>query len=243
MVRFEQLGHVADRPAAVAVPAGAGAVAERLRAFRPSADGSGYGRGDGIAVFHRLYLAVAEAVGGQGCGASAGREPFGALAVALVERYLCAVEAAAAGRRAPDCWRPLFQYRRHPGVRQAQFALAGLHAHTAHDLPLAVVDTCRTLRCAPADLEEGFQRVADLLLMIEERTGDELMPGPEVLEVSDPLVHLLGSWNAERAHEAAWSSVLVLWRLRDVPALAEEFRQRMDAGAGLVGRCLLTPCG
>ncbi|WNI25909.1 DUF5995 family protein [Streptomyces sp. ITFR-16] len=243
MAQFEQLEHGTGRPAAVAGPAGAGTVAARLRASGPPGDGSGDGSGDGIEVFHQMYLAAAEEVAGPGAGAAPGREPIGPLAVRLVERYLAAVEAAAAGRRAPDCWRPLLQYRRHPGVRPVQFALAGLNAHTGHDLALAVIDTCRTLRCAPADLEEEFERAGDLLLRIEERIDDELMPGPETLEVGDPLLHLLGSWNPERAREAAWSSVLVLWRLRDVPTLAEEFRRRTDAGAGLVGRCLLTPCG
>lgn len=226
MAQFEQWDPVADGPVAEGARAGADTVRARMRSFRPPA-----GRGeDGIAVFHRVHLAVLDAHGGQASGA---------LAVRLSQRYLSAVGSTAPGHRTPDCWRPLFQYRRHPGVQPLQFALAGLNAHAGHDLPLAVVDTCRTLRCAPADLEEEFDRVGDLLLMLEERIGEDLMPeGPAV---TDPLTHLVGSWNLERAREAAWSAARVLWRLRDVPSLAAEFEQRLDAGAGLVGRCLLTP--
>ena len=33
----------------------------------------------------------------------------------------------------------------------------------------------------------------------------------------------------------------MLWQLRELPSLAEEFTQRLDAGVGLVTRCLLTP--
>ncbi|SCF60320.1 hypothetical protein GA0115254_10663 [Streptomyces sp. Ncost-T10-10d] len=68
------------------------------------------------------------------------------------------------------------------------------------------------------------------------------MPGPDLLELADPINHPLGSWSPEPAREAAWSAALVLWRLRDVPLLAEEFRKPRDAGAGPAGRCLLTPC-
>lgn len=98
-----------------------------------------------------------------------------------------------------------------------------------HGVCLAVLDT-----------QAGA--VGGLLMMLEERIGEDLMPGPERREVTDPLTHLVGSWNLERACAASWSAARVLWRLRDVPSLAAEFGQRLDAGAGLVGRCLLTPC-
>ncbi|MFF2326443.1 MULTISPECIES: DUF5995 family protein [unclassified Streptomyces] len=213
-------------------------VIERMRAL-----GSAWPREDGVEVFNRVYLAVTETIGGRiDDGAFRDRRATATLDVRFAERYLFAVDAATAGHRTPDCWRPLFQYRRHPGVRPLQFALAGINAHIGHDLALAVVDTCHTLGCAPPDLEEDFDRVGDLLVALEEQIREDLMPGPDLLELADPLTHLLGSWSLERAREAAWSASLVLWRLRDVPLLAEEFRKRMDSGAGLVGRCLLTPC-
>lgn len=81
-----------------------------------------------------------------------------------------------------------------------------------------------------------------LLLMLVERIGEDLTRGPARLKVSDPLTHLVGSRNLERACEASWSAARVLWRLRDVPLPAAEFGQRLDAWAGLVGRWLLTPC-
>ncbi|WSY36466.1 DUF5995 family protein [Streptomyces sp. NBC_00887] len=199
--------------------------------------------GDGVAVFNQVYLTVTEAVSGRTeDGSLPDRDTVSALDVRFAERYLTAVDTAAAGGRPPACWRPLFQLRRHPGVRPLQFALAGINAHIGHDLAVAVVDTCRTLGCAPADLEEEFDRVGDLLVMLEEQIREELMPGPDLLEVADPLTHLAGSWSLERAREASWSAARMLWRLRGVPLLAEEFRARTDAGIGLVGRILLTPC-
>ncbi|MFG3528170.1 DUF5995 family protein [Streptomyces sp. NPDC047917] len=242
MAQYEQTQELpaGDGPVLTAAP-GIDRVIGRMRALRPVRPPVG-GAEDGVAVFHRVYLTVTETVGRQITGgAFPDRRAAATLDVRLAERYLAVIDAAA-GERTPDCWRPLFQYRHHPGVRPPQFALSGINAHIGHDLPLAVVDTCRTLGCAPPDLEEEFDRVGDLLLMLEERIREDLLPGPELLELADPLTHLFGSWSLERAREAAWSTALVLWRLREVPLLAEEFRRRLDAGAGLVGRFLLTPC-
>lgn len=240
MAQFEQFADPvgASCPRVDGAVADVGTVIERMRMLR-----SHWPPGDGVAVFNQVYLTVTEAVSGRIEGGSfPDRDTVSALGVRFAEHYLTAVDTAAAGGRPPACWRPLFQLRRHPGVRPLQFALAGINAHIGHDLAVAVVDTCRTLGCAPADLEEEFDRVGDLLVMLEEQIREELMPGPDLLEVADPLTHLAGSWSLERAREASWSAARMLWRLRGVPLLAEEFRARTDAGIGLVGRILLTPC-
>ncbi|EHN74160.1 DUF5995 family protein [Streptomyces coelicoflavus] len=210
--------------------------------FRMRALDSALPARDGLAVFNRVYLAVTEAVDRHIDG---GRFPDARAATALdvrfAERYLAAVDAAQEDRRPPACWRPLFQLRRHPGVRPLQFALAGINAHIGHDLALAVVDTCRTLGCEPVDLEDEFDRVGDLLVSLEERIRDELMPGPDLLQIADPLTHLLGSWSLERAREATWAAARALWALRRLPDVAGEFTVRLDAAVGFAGRMLLTP--
>ncbi|MES5822168.1 DUF5995 family protein [Streptomyces sp. RG80] len=197
---------------------------------------------DGIAVFNRVYLAVTEAVDR---GIDAGRFDDARAAITLdvrfAERYLRAVESVAVERRPPACWRPLFQYRRHPGVRPLQFALAGINAHIGHDLALAVVDTCRTLDCEPVDVEDEFDRVGDLLVSLEERIREDLMPGPDLLQIADPLTHLLGAWSLERARDATWTAARALWALRGLPDVAQEFTERLDTAVGFAGRMLLTP--
>ncbi|MFG2787884.1 DUF5995 family protein [Streptomyces sp. NPDC048419] len=212
-------------------------VVSRLRALDASLPG-----GDGVAVFNRVYLAVTEAVDRRiDTGRFADAHAAITLDVRFAERYLAAVDAVDDGRRAPACWRPLFQFRRHPGVRPLQFALAGINAHIGHDLALAVVDGCRTLRCEPADLEDEFDRVGDLLVSLEERVREDLMPGPDLLQVADPLTHLLGAWSLERARDATWSAARALWALRELPDVAEEFTERLDAAVGFASRMLLTP--
>jgi AcrR family transcriptional regulator len=218
----------------------AGPVVARMRAFR-----SLWPPADGVAVFNRVYLAVTEEIDRRiDAGAFGDRRAAATLDVLFAERYLTAVDTACAGGVPPACWRPLFQARRHPGLRPLQFALAGINAHIGHDLALAVVDTCRTLGCEPPDLEKDFDQVGDVLAVLEERIREELMPGPDLLEIADPLTHLLGCWSLERARDGAWLAARTLWqlsRLRRLPELAEEFTERLDRSVGLVGRMLLTP--
>ncbi|MGP3924884.1 DUF5995 family protein [Streptomyces sp. 8N616] len=214
-------------------------VAERMRAI-----GAALPEQDGVAVFNRVYLAVTEEITRR---ESEGffKDPQAAseLAVRFGARYLAAVDAAATGQRPPACWRPLFQQRRHPGVRPLQFALAGVNAHVGHDLALALVDTCSSLACGPDSLETDFERVGDVLAALEERIREDLMPGPDLLDVADPLTHLAGSWSLDRARSAAWAASRVLWGLRHTDDLYGEFAERIDEGVGLVGRFLLTPLG
>ncbi|MBV1939681.1 DUF5995 family protein [Streptomyces sp. BV286] len=231
MVRLERFGQDTARVH------GVDAVVHRMRAL-----GAGWPERDGVAVFNRVYLAVTEEVDRRlESGHFTDAEAAITLDVRFAERYLRAVEAVADERRPPACWRPLFQLRGHPGVRPLQFALAGINAHIGHDLALAVVDTCRTLGCEPDELEDDFDRVGDVLVSLEERIREDLMPGPDLLQIADPLTHLLGAWSLERARDAAWSAARAVWALRELPDLAEEFVERLDTGVGLVGRCLLTP--
>ncbi|QES51123.1 hypothetical protein DEJ50_28075 [Streptomyces venezuelae] len=199
---------------------------------------------DGVAVFNRVYLTVTETLHHRIAGGTFPHPRRAeALTVRFADRYLTAVEAATAGHRTPACWRPLFQYRRHPGVRPLQYALAGINAHIGHDLALAVVATCRALDCAPGALEGDFDQVGDTLVALEERIREDLMPGPDLLQIADPLTHLVGAWSLERARDGAWAGARLLWNLRGLPDLAEEFAESLDAGVGLVSRCLLTPTG
>lgn len=202
--------------------------------------------GDGVAVFNRVYLSVTEELR---CRIAAG--VFGAsgnaaqLAVRFADRYLAAVadDDDTAGQEAPACWRPLLRRRRHSGIHPLQFALSGINAHVGHDLALAVVDTCQSLGIGPPALEGDFDRVGELLTTLEERIREELMPGPDLLDVADPLTHVAASWSLERARDAAWAASRVLWAMRGLPEVYEECAEQLDAGTGLVGRFLLIPLG
>lgn len=204
--------------------------------------GSALPPGDGVAVFNRVYLSVTEELARRlDAGRFTDRGSAAKLAVRFAGLYLDAVAAESAGRTPPACWRPLFGLRGHPSVHVLQFALAGINAHIGHDLPLALVGSCRAQNAEPADLEGDFLVIGELLTGLEERIREELMPGPDVLEAADPLTHLMGTWSLGMARAGAWTAFRALWWLRGLPDLAEEFTERLDAGVGLAGRCLLTP--
>lgn len=226
--------------------------------------GAGLPPDDGVAVFNRMYLTVTDAVRRRltrprtdpphrtpprrtpprpGRPYFADPAAMAELDVVFAGRYLLAVDAVAAGRPAPACWRPLFELRAHRGVHPLQFALAGMNAHIQHDLPLAVVDTCHRLGCGPEHLAEDYHRINGLLAGVEEVVREQLMPGPDVLERAEPLTHLLGAWSVDAAREAAWASVRALWRLREVPSAATALAAALDGSAALLGRALLTPLG
>ncbi|KUL35128.1 hypothetical protein ADL22_27810 [Streptomyces sp. NRRL F-4489] len=240
-------GNASGRPAArpagrtgsTAPPAGVADVLARMRALDRALPAD-----DGVAVFNRVYLAVTEAVAARvGGGAFEDPAATGELDVRFARRYFTALDADAAGLRPPACWRPLFQLRRHPRIRPLQFALAGINAHIGHDLALAVVDTCRALECEPPALEGDFDRVGTVLTGLEESIRETLMPGPDLLDIADPLTHLIGSWSLEMARDGAWAAARMMWGVRGLPEVAEEFAARLDASVGLIGRCLLTPLG
>ncbi|MCX5209091.1 DUF5995 family protein [Kitasatospora sp. NBC_00240] len=210
---------------------------DRMRALRdllPAADG--------VAVFNRMYLTVTELVRDRLTDGYFEDPPaVAALDALFAGRYLRAVDAAAAGTRPPACWRPLFELRGHPGIHPLQFALAGMNAHIEHDLPLAVLDTCRQLGRRPAELAADYRRINDLLAQVEDEVRDSLLPGPDELPLADPLLHVAGVWSIDRAREAAWASVLALWELRPVPFAYTAVSTALDGSVGMVCRALLTP--
>ncbi|MFC4494920.1 DUF5995 family protein [Streptomyces ovatisporus] len=170
--------------------------------------GAGLPAGDGVAVFNRVYLTVTEELQRRlETGWFTDRVTAEELGVRFAGRYLDAVEACLSGRRTPSCWRPLFHFRRHPSVRPLQFATAGINAHIGHDLPLALLETCEARQCEPDALERDFERIGDVLTGLEERIREELMPGPDMLDVADPLTHLVGSWSLEMARSGAWATL------------------------------------
>jgi hypothetical protein len=233
MAETEQL----RTPAAATIPSSLDSVLARLRALD-----SAWPPTDGVAVFNGVYLSVTEEIARR---IEAGQFPDPRAAIALdalfAERYLSAAETATAGGRPPACWQPLFHCRAHPYVAPLQFAMAGINAHIGHDLALAVVDTCGALNCGPSELKSAFEQVGEILTLLEERIREEVMPGPDPLELAGPLTHFVGTWSLEHARAAAWKAALVIWRLRAVPALSEEFAERLDSGVGLVGHYILTP--
>jgi Family of unknown function (DUF5995) len=222
---------------APAGPADLAGVLDRMRALAAALP-----PGDGVAVFNGVYLAVTEEIERRlAAGAFAEPRTAAALAVRFAGRYLAAVGDGRGGHHPPDCWRLLLRRREGHGIHPVQFALAGINAHVGHDLPLAVVDTGRAAGCGLPSLRGDFDRVGEVLTLVETRVRERLMPGPDPLEAAEPLTHLAGAWSLARARDGAWAAARLLWLLRRHGDAYEECVEALDATVALTGRLLLAP--
>ncbi len=241
------LQKVRDRVAGVApqpVPPGQLATVEDV-ITRLGQLGSQLG-GDGVGAFNAMYLRVTQEI----CDKI--HEGFFADA-AFVERLDVVfaglyIDAATAG---PDaraaCWAPVFDVGDNRSCLPIQFAIAGMNAHINHDLPVAVVTTCRQLGHSPDSpgLQADYNRVMDVLTAIQQEIRESFLSGVELAVDHQiaPVADLVGTWSIARAREAAWTTAEVLWRLNDAGPVRADFLDTLDRTVGMTSRCLLFPVG
>ncbi|MEE6297197.1 DUF5995 family protein [Georgenia wangjunii] len=227
------------RPPPPSQPATVDAVIERMRAY-----GAGLDPDDGVAAFNRMYLRVTELVKeriDEGYFTLPGF--LTRLDIVFACRYLDVLDAPA-----PDkAWEPLLELRAHPGREPIQFALAGMNAHINHDLPVALVETCRQLALNPRSpgVRADYLRVTQVLADVHEEVRRSFLSGV-ALDVDRhlaPVANLVGTWSIARAREAAWTNAQVLWEIEGVEPLHSEFEETLARTVGMAGRYLLTPVG
>ncbi len=223
-----------------APPGQAATIDEVLERMRVA--GASLPDGDGMRAFHEMYVQVTELVRDRVAGGDFSDPRFMTrLDVVFAGLYL---EALAADDP-PHAWAPLVECRRAPGILSIQFALAGMNAHINHDLPVALVGTCRQLGTDldGAGVEADYQRITGILESVQEQVRRSFFDGIhlELDAVAAPVTNLVGSWSIARARDAAWTNARVLWELQGVEPLRTDFLDRLDRSVGLAGRCLLTP--
>ena len=203
---------------------------------------------DGVAVFNRMYLTVTERIAaiieqpGVGSATFGDAMTMAELDVRFANLWLTAYDADAAGRAAPPAWRPLFEARR-GGRVPVQYAVAGMNSHIEHDLPLAVVDTCRSRDLEPDALQADYEAVNDVLAQVESPIRRSFLsaPGRHVDDRLGPVVHLLSTWNIDKARDLSWVTVETLWALRRTTFLRDRFLDSLGHTVGMTSRALLTP--
>ena len=201
--------------------------------------------GDGAAVFNHMYLTVTEAVAEGLRGGRVFDDPafMERLDVTFASLWLEAYDAPSA--EVPKAWVPLFESRSNRSLLPVQFALAGLNSHIEHDLPVAVIRTCRDLNTSPqADgVHEDFEAVNALLAACEAEIRLSFLT--EAAQAADghlePVVHLISSWNIDKARDVAWVNVEILWALRHVESLADRYQASLARTVGMTSRSMLTP--
>lgn len=202
---------------------------------------------DGLKWFNGLYLQVTQAVEAR-VNASDFADPawIAALDVQFAGFYFAAIRTSLSGEATPGCWQALFNQRNQPMIARIQFALAGMNAHINHDLPQAILATCRALASAP---EHGSTRYNDYTAL--NSTLDSLIDaakrGLHVCLLGDALPPVsrledtLAAWSVTAAREAAWNDAELLSHLSGAPLVSAPFINTLDGLTALASKTLLVP--
>jgi Family of unknown function (DUF5995) len=200
---------------------------------------------DGAAVFNRMYVTITVEVASGLGQPQLFRNPdfMAAFDVTFASFWLDAYDASP--EAVPKAWAPLFEQRHNRSILPIQFALAGMNAHIAHDLPLALVQVCRARDIPPDDpaVHADYESVNVLLAARESEVRRSFLDG--VGRAADehvgPLIHLIDSWNIDKAREVAWVNAEALWSMRHLGPLAGRYSAALAGTVGMASRCLLTP--
>jgi hypothetical protein len=204
--------------------------------------------GNGVKWFVRLYRETTEAIALELKGGDLEDPVFLELLVLVYGNSVLNVTEDAERRssRIARAWVPLFERRNDHRVAPIQFALAGLNAHTNHDVPIGLVHACKSTGIAPATdgpQYRDYMRITTLLKRTTDQVKQWLLT--DALEELDrsfgDLDDTVAIWSLQRARQAAWTSGEVLWSLRENDHLTVAYVGVMDRMTGLAGRGLLLP--
>ena len=200
---------------------------------------------DGVAVFNRMYrevtLLVDKAVEDQLFQAG---DFLPRLDVHFANLYFEAYAADLVGREVTPAWVPLFEHRRRARTHPIQFALAGMNAHISHDLPHAVVATCREAGVIPVDgTPEHADFVAANRVLEDASTEIRSWFHNGVVATLDDLGgrvdDALSMWAIHLARACAWGVAKMLWTLSDDPVLMDLFNRSHREAVELTSRGIL----
>jgi Family of unknown function (DUF5995) len=204
--------------------------------------------GNGVKWFIRLYREVTESISLELKGGDLEDPVFMELLVLVYGNSVLNVTEDAEQRssRIARAWAPLFERRNDHRVAPIQFALAGLNAHTNHDVPIGLVHACRSTGIEPdsdSPQHRDYMKFTTLLKRTTDDVKQWLLTGAldEIDVAFGDLDDTVAIWSLQRARQAAWTSGEVLWSLRDNDRLTVAYVGVMDRMAGLAGRGLLLP--
>ncbi len=212
---------------------------------RMSAIEARHSRTDGVATFNRMYAQTTELVRTAVEGSTFGAGPFlERLDVHFANLYFEAYEADLAGAAVPAAWAPLFEAREKPRTHPLQFALAGMNAHICHDLPAAVVITCRELGVAPVDDSPehvDFSTTNHVLEQAKDEVKSWFTSGvvATIDEACGEVDDRLTMFTIHVARAGAWQVAQLEWDLAKRPRLDRIFRESLARGVALTSKGIL----
>ena len=200
---------------------------------------------DGLKWFNWLYWQVTEAVETR-IQAGGFTDPafLAELDVLFAGLYFSALRNSLAGQPLPECWEILFSQRSDIRLARIQCAMAGINAHINHDLPLAIVATCRAAGVTPQHGTSQYNDYTNLntnldaLIESAKQTLNVRLPGdalPPVTHIEDTVA----AWSLSAARESAWNNSEILWHLSGQALLLRGFDNTLDGLATVVGKSLL----
>jgi hypothetical protein len=203
--------------------------------------------GDGLKWFNLLYMQVTQAVAVQ-IAAGGFNDPawLAELDVQFARLYFEALRASLRGEICSGCWRTMFDVRTNTRLARIQFALAGVNAHINHDLPEAIVVTCRARGTVP---DRGTPQCADYttlnatldsLIESAKQTLRVRLLGDQLPAVSS-LEDTIAAFGVKAARDKSWTNAQVLWHLQGSRFLSSGFDDSLDGITTVVSKTLLVP--
>ena len=201
--------------------------------------------GDGLKWFNWLYHTVTQAVENR-VAAGGFNDPqwLAELDVQFAALYFSALHAAFTGAPCPGSWEAVFSRRDQAGIARIQFALAGMNAHINHDLPLAIVATCKARNTAPQHGTPQYNdytaldTTLDGLIDTARKTMHvRLLGGP--LPLVSHLEDLVAAWNLADFREGAWRHAESIWQ--DSVLAVDVLEGTIDTVTTFAGEALLVP--
>ncbi|MBX3286859.1 MAG: DUF5995 family protein [Acidimicrobiales bacterium] len=200
---------------------------------------------DGVATFDRMYREVTRLVRDAELSDRFGAGEFIArLDVHFANLFFDAYAADRRGGPVPIAWAPLFEARSRPDTHPIQFALAGMNAHIAHDLSIAVVTTCRELGVVPDDdtpEHVDFTLTNEVLREAAEQIKAWFSTGivATVDRLGGKVDDGLAMFALHTGRAAAWETAEVLWRIDDNPRVRGLFVGGLARTVALTSRGIL----
>jgi hypothetical protein len=200
---------------------------------------------DGLRWFNWLYMQVTQAVE-QGVAGAGFSDPawLAALDVTFATYYFDALRAYLSGAACSGCWSAVFAVRNQAAIARIQFALAGMNAHINHDLPQAIVQTCRSTNIAPKHGTPQYTDYTSLntpmnaLVETAKQTLAVRLPGDALPEVTH-LEDTIAAWNVAAARESAWLAAEALWQ--EDALIAAVHLRILDGLTTVISKTLLVP--
>jgi hypothetical protein len=204
--------------------------------------------GNGVKWFVRLYHEVTEALALELNGGDLEDPVFLELLVLVYGNSVLNVceDAEQRSSRIARAWAPLFERRHDERVAPLQFAIAGLNAHTNHDVPVGLVHACRSTGIAPDSDSPQYRDYMKMTALLR-RTADQVKGWLLTGAIADldrtfgDVDDAVAMFSLQRARQGAWTSGEVMWELRDNEPLTVAYVGMIDRMTGFASRGLLVP--